>query len=383
MKQKAILLILLSSILFANDSTVLSNTKQQIIELEKQQINEKANSNKYDWIEDINLKASISKNQDDIQSEDYYISISQDIFKFGGISSQIDYAKELRKMEKINLDISTKSDISTLYSLLLDIKLNEISIAQNNLSIKNSQIEITDKKSEYKAGELGISDLNEAIMTKNSLQDTLKTLHLSKLTNINSVKKYTTKKYQNISIPRLKLMSKEVFLDNASLVKYKKSDINVNNTLYELEKSDYLPSVSADAKYGYENDDTSNGDDYYTYGLSITMPLNYKYSSDIEQKKIDYLMSRKELDDEINDALNTYSQSILTIQNFKDRIVLAKEDIKLYEELLSITKEEYEAGYKTLDDVDTLENSKNIRTLDIENYELNIQKEILSLYYQM
>ena len=381
--KKIILLSICTILAFANDTDVLSNTKQQIIQLKQKQIEKKEHNNKYDWLSDITVNGSVSKDQEDIQSEDYYLSISQDIFKFGGISSQIDYAKELKKMEEIDLEISTKDDISTLYSLLLDIKLNEISLKQNTLNVQNSQIDINHKKSEYKAGELGISDLNEAIMTKNELKDTAKTLQLTKLTNINNIKKYTNKNYKNISIPNPKIMSKELFLQNSSAVNYAKADINVNSNLYKIKKSDYLPSVSANAKYGYANSDSTTGDDYYNYGVSVNVPLSFTSSSTIEQKKLDYLISKQELNDEISDTELIYDENILNIKNYEDRINLATEDIKLYDELISTNEEEYKAGYKTIDDVNTLKNSKKIRELDIQSYRLNIQKKIISLYYQM
>lgn len=382
MKQYLAITILTSS-LFAQNSEVLSPTKQQIIELKKKQIEKKEFSNKYDWLSNITANGSVSKDEEDTKTTDYSLSLSQEIFKFGGISSQIDYAKELKKMESIDLDISTKDDVSTLFSTLIDVKLNDISLKQNALNIDNSEIDIRNKKSEYKAGELGISDLNDAIMTKNELKDTAKELKLTKLKNINTIKKYTLKNFYDISIPNPKLMSKEIFLENSSSIKYAKSDISVNNYLYKIKRSDYLPALSFDANYGYSETDKTEGDDYYNYGVSISVPLSVTSSSTIEQTKIDYLVSKQELNDEINTISLTYDEALLTIENYKERIELAKEDIKLYDELLVTNEEEYKAGYKTLDDVQTLKNSKQIRELDIKTYQLYIQKEIISLYYQM
>lgn len=381
--KKIITLSLCVIVTFANDIDILTNTKQQIIDLKQKQIDKKEHSNKYDWIDGATINGSVTKDNDDIQNDNYYISISQDIYRFGGISSQIDYANELKRMEEISLDISTKDDLSTLYLLLLEIKLNDISLEQNRLNIKNSLIEIEDKKSEYKAGEIGISDLNEALMTKNELQDTTKTLQLVKLKNIASVKKYTTRNYKSISIPNLELMSKDIFLENSSSIQYAKADIEVNNTLYKIKKSDYLPTLSTNAKYGYEKSDVMDGDNYYNYGLSISIPLSYTSSSNIEQTKIDYLISNQELNNKVRDAKLTYEQALFTIQNYKERIDLALEDIQLYNELLEVNEDEYKAGYKSINDVEALKNSKVIRELDIKNYKLNISKEIISLYYQL
>ena len=385
MKKLSVLtaLVLFPLISFANESQILSDTKQEIIKLKEKQIKEKQKDNKYDWISDANINASIQKDEDDSTSKDYNISISQDIFKFGGITSQIDYANQLKKMESLDLDISTKEDLSTLFSYLVDVKINDISLEQNKLYLLNSQIDIRSKQSEYKAGELGISDLNEAIMTKNELSDTQKELNLTKLVNINSIKEYTNKSYKEIEIPDVKLMSKDIYLENASSVNYVKLDIDVNNSLYKIKKSDYLPTLALTGQYGYQDSSSIEGDDYYNYGLNISMPLSYTASNDIEQTKLDYLISQKELSQELTSSKATYDEVVLSIKSYEDRINLALNDIKLYSQLLEVNEEEYKAGYKTLDDVETIKNSKMIRELDIKSYKLNIQKQILKLYFKV
>ncbi|MDK2084181.1 efflux RND transporter permease subunit [Aliarcobacter butzleri] len=77
-----------------------------------------------------------------------------------------------------------------------------------------------------------------------------------------------------------------------------------------------------------------------------------------------------------------YDSSIETIKQFENRINLALNDIKLYEELLELNQEEFNAGFKADEDVQTLKNSKGIRKLDIEKYKLNIKKELLYIYFQ-
>ena len=364
--------------LVANDIDVLSSTKQKIIQLEQKQIAEKEQVNHYDWLNDITAKASVSKDEDDDTTDNYSLSLSQDIFKFGGITSQIEYAQELKKMQLIDLSIDTKDELYALYSTLIDIQLNSISLKQNSLNIDNSVIDIQHKTSQYKQGLTGISDLNDAIMTKNDYQDSSKKLKLSKLININTVKKYTIKNYKQITIPTAKIMSKKLFIQNALSIKSATLDSKVNDTLYKIKKSDYLPAVSVNADIGY-----SDNEDYHDYGVALTIPLSYNSSNDIEQTRLEYLISKQELANVKRDAGLTYDSAILNIQNYKERITLANEDIKLYGQLLQTTQEEYEAGYKTIDDIDTLQNSMNIRKLDIQTYQLNIQKQLLNLYFKM
>jgi outer membrane protein TolC len=376
------ILCLLPLFAFSSESEILSDTKQKIIELKQKQIEQKEQSNKYDWVSDVNLNASVYKDEDNTKTNDYYLSISQEIFNFGGISSQIDYSSQLKRMESLNLDISTKNDLNTLFSLLIDIKTNDISLEQNLLNLKNSEIDIRNKQSQYKAGQLDISDLNDAIMKRNELSDTQKIIDLSKLVNINSVKKYTSKKYKEIDIPNVKLMDKDLYMQNATSINYAKLDIKVNDSLYKIKKSDYLPSLAITGKYGYEDNALTNAADYYKYGLELSMPLSFTASSEIEQTKLDQLISQQKLNDEIISSEASYEEAVLNIKSYEDRINLALKDIKLYDELLGVNEEEYKAGYKTIDDVETLKNSKLIRALDIKSYKLNIQKEILNLYFK-
>ena len=377
------LLSFLSICVFANESEILTQTKQEIIDLKKEQIQQKKKTNQYDWVGDINLKASLSTNQDDIQSEDYSISISQDIFRFGGIGSKIKYAKELENLQNLELKKDTKSDLSTLYTLLIDIKQNELSLKQNILNTKNTKIDIAHKKSEYKAGQLSISELNNAIMKKNNLRDTYQTILLTKQKNINSLKEYTSKSYNIIKIPNISLLKEESFLKESLDLKYLFSNKEVLNLSYEIKKSDYLPVLSIDGKYGYSNTDEIKGDDYYNYGLNLTIPLRFTSSNDIQNTKLEYLINKQNVDKKKNELQLIYNETLLSINSNKQKIKLANEDIKLYEDLLFINIEEYKAGYKTIDDVQTLENSKLIRELDIKFYKLNIEKELLRLYFMI
>jgi len=374
------LTLLFSTLLFSNEAEILTNTKKEIIQLKKEQIKEKEQINKYNWVSDITANASVSKDKEDIQSQDFSLSFSQDIYRFGGISSQIEYSKHLKNYEALSLDISTKEDVSTIYTLLVDIKLNDISLKKNILNQANTYIDLIQKKSEYKAGELGISDLNEVIMTKNSLKETEKTLELTLKKNINTLKQYTNKNYSSIPLSKLKLMSKKIFLEKASAVKSAFYDTKLNKSSLDIKKSDYLPKLSLTGKYGYKDGDSIDGDDYYNYGLAVSMPFSYTSKNDIQKSKLEYLISKKNLQKQKDDISLTYNEVLLSLKNYEQKIALALNDIKLYEELLAINKQEYEAGYKTMDDIETLENSKKIRNLDVESYKLGVQKELINLY---
>lgn len=380
------LLSLLTISVFAKEepNSVLSPLKNEIKELKIKSTEEKQKVNQYDWLSDIDLSLSQSKDNENEKSKDYSLSLSQEVYNFGGISAKIDYANYLFKQESLKIQMDNQDDLYLLYSNIINLLVNNLTIKQNILNTKNKEIEVNIKKSQYKNGESDISELNDAIMTKNLLEDTKMELMLEKVKYQNEIKKLTQYDVSDIDFPKVSLLNKDEFLANSSQKRYTQIESKISQTQYQKTKSSYLPSLKINGSAGYNNSDTTNNlDDYYKYGASISIPLSYTSSNDIQQSKLIFLKNKKEEDLTYIELENTYETSYETIKQYEKRINLALNDIKLYEELLQLNQEEYNAGFKAMEDVDTLKNSKEIRQLDIEKYKLYIKKEILFLYFQM
>ncbi|WP_201523871.1 TolC family protein [Aliarcobacter butzleri] len=382
--KKFLYCFLFSSLLFANEKSneVLMPLKNEIRDLETKSIEEKKEVNKYEWLNDLNISLSQSKDDEHIKTKDYYLNLNQKIFDFGGISSQIDYANNLFKQEALKIKMENFEDLNTLYKNFIDLKINDINILQNDLNIKNSEIEVDIKKSQYRNGQSDISDLNDAIMKKNLLEDSKMNLKLNKVIYENDIKKLTSYEINNLSIPSISLISKDIFLEKSTKKLYANLESQVSQNEYKKTKSKYLPALNLTGAVGYQDSTTKKSQDYYNYGASITMPLNYTFSNDIEYSKLVYLQNRKKEELTSIELEKVYDSSIETIKQFENRINLALNDIKLYEELLELNQEEFNAGFKADEDVQTLKNSKEIRKLDIEKYKLNIKKELLYIYFQ-
>ncbi|MDN5107145.1 TolC family protein [Aliarcobacter butzleri] len=382
--KKILYCFLLSSLLFANEKSneVLMPLRNEIRDLETKSIEEKKEVNKYEWLNDLNISLSQSKDDEHIKTKDYSLNLNQKIVDFGGISSQIDYANNLFKQEALKIKMENFEDLNTLYKNFIDLKINDINILQNDLNIKNSEIEVDIKKSQYRNGQSDISDLNDAIMKKNLLEDSKMNLKLNKVIYENDIKKLTSYEINNLSIPSISLISKDIFLEKSTKKLYANLESQVSQNEYKKTKSKYLPALNLTGAVGYEDSTVKESQDYYNYGASITMPLNYTFSNDIEYSKLVYLQNRKKEELTSIELEKVYDSSIETIKQFENRINLALNDIKLYEELLELNQEEFNAGFKADEDVQTLKNSKEIRKLDIEKYKLNIKKELLYIYFQ-
>ncbi|KLE07608.1 hypothetical protein AF80_11520 [Aliarcobacter butzleri L355] len=382
--KKFLYCFLFSSLLFANEKSneVLMPLKNEIRDLETKSIEEKKEVNKYEWLNDLNISFSQSKDDENIKTKDYSLNLNQKILDFGGISSQIDYANNLFKQEALKIKMENFEDLNTLYKNFIDLKINDINILQNDLNIKNSEIEVDIKKSQYRNGQSDISDLNDAIMKKNLLEDSKMNLKLNKVIYENDIKKLTSYELNNLNIPSISLISKDIFLEKSTKKLYANLESQVSQNEYKKTKSKYLPALNLTGAVGYQDSTTKKSQDYYNYGASITMPLNYTFSNDIEYSKLVYLQNRKKEELTSIELEKVYDSSIETIKQFENRINLALNDIKLYEELLELNQEEFNAGFKADEDVQTLKNSKEIRKLDIEKYKLNIKKELLYIYFQ-
>ncbi|MEV9594432.1 TolC family protein [Aliarcobacter butzleri] len=382
--KKFLYCFLFSSLLFANEKSneVLMPLKNEIRDLETKSIEEKKEVNKYEWLNDLNISLSQSKDDENIKTKDYSLNLNQKIVDFGGISSQIDYANNLFKQEALKIKMENFEDLNTLYKNFIDLKINDINILQNDLNIKNSEIEVDIKKSQYRNGQSDISDLNDAIMKKNLLEDSKMNLKLNKVIYENDIKKLTSYELNNLTIPSISLISKDIFLEKSTKKLYANLESQVSQNEYKKTKSKYLPALNLTGAVGYQDSTTKKSQDYYNYGASITMPLNYTFSNDIEYSKLVYLQNRKKEELTSIELEKVYDSSIETIKQFENRINLALNDIKLYEELLELNQEEFNAGFKADEDVQTLKNSKEIRKLDIEKYKLDIKKELLYIYFQ-
>jgi hypothetical protein len=66
---------------------------------------------------------------------------------------------------------------------------------------------------------------------------------------------------------------------------------------------------------------------------------------------------------------------------YKDKIELSRQNIKMYEDIIIMTKAEVDGGFKLLSDLKTLQNSKKSEEIAIEIDKLYIKLELAKAYY--
>jgi len=363
----------------------LSQTKQDILNYSYDKAKEDSNKLKNDWINPINYQY-IYSNTDEYDTTKSYISISQPIFKSGGIYFAIKYANSVRNETNISIDVQKKELIKEIVNLLFQIKKINVNISKQNLLIQNALLDIQRKKEQVLNGILDTSFLDNAILDGNSKRNTLIDLEYEKITLINNLSNLSDKKFEELEVPKLSITNQNNFIDQNIYVQQAKDEINTSYWFKNLAYSNYLPTVNLTANYTkYHDTDNQNTliDESTNYGFNITIPFDIKSSNTIQSAKIEYLQKKSLLQEKETEEQTIFNNVKEKINSLKKKMQIAKNDIKLYDSLVTQIKEQLEVGIKTQSDLETIENSQKVKELDIKSLKIEEQIELLEIYSRM
>lgn len=376
------------------DNTVLLSSEKQTILQQQQEVYESEHQKlRYNWISPINLNASYSYDksaQNDYRSdtENLSASISQDIFRSGGITYQIAYADAKKQSEAIALQQQIAGLNQQLFIALLSYQKNIALREQSQKRLKNKEIEIFIKQQLYNAGKVDITELNNALMGKSN---ELKTL--SSLKYILAEQRFEIAKISDINpdffaIPQFELVEKKQYLTQQLDLQYTQAQADVLKNLYEVTHSRYLPSIALNATAGYRNYDPKelggayNGN-YYNAGIQLTLPLTYNASATIQEAHATYLHKAANTADKQRELDATYTQVVEKIESYQDYIMITSKNLILYNDLIDAIQAGVDAGTKTGYDLQTLNNTKAIEELEIKINEINIQILLAQLHFAL
>ncbi|TXH78885.1 MAG: TolC family protein [Romboutsia sp.] len=407
---KKLLLVLLILSLFINhlnanekDLNIIQKDKKEYRLLEKESIQTRQQSQKYDWISPIDLSGNIgrnhsfsdenSRNLNNKNTKSASIGFTQSIFESGGIGFKMDYADNRFKYEMLSWENQNSQLIYTIYNTLLDIKKLKLEINQNEYRIVNKDIELIIKKIQYEAGKTDIIELNNAIMSKNLILKEEIALKNSLKEKEQELAKYTDLKYDEIEILDFQETNKEIFLDKNYSILEADAKVEMLNSEYKIKKSQYLPKLSLSAKASYSSQDEkfnsmindTNKDDATSSGsLILSMPLyDYTKSSKIQESKIEVLKQKALVNDLKNETAFEYEQIFTKIDTYLKQNETINKNIKLYEELIGANKISSEAGMTSKYDLEILENTKTINEFDILINKINILQQYAKLYFKI
>jgi outer membrane protein TolC len=348
------------------------------------------------WIQPIQIRYSYSKSNpyDATQTvQNAAIVLDQPIFQSGGIYYAIKYADASRLYSNYSLDIAKRKLIKDVVSLLMQIKKSDIAIHKHQLQISNATINLEQKQELYMNGQLDSGFLDNAVIELNVLKLALYDLETSKERLVSSFNSLSDLDYKTALIPHLTLVQENDFLNHSIDLKAIQSENEKNRYFKNMTIAKYLPKVSITGGYNWDSMDNPSfagttipsppDTSYYNYGFKVTMPLNISFNKDIESARVEYLKSLVVLEDTKRSLAALYSQVEQNLRNYDKKIVLAGENMRLYEKLHADTLSLYEAGYKAHYDVKLLQNSLKIQEHERHILEVDKQLELLSLYEKM
>jgi len=383
LKKYIIPLSFFTTLSLCSSDNILSNSKNKILDYNSQKAIEDASKLKNDWVSPITYKYTYNKNEN-YTTKNSSINISQPIFKSGGIYYAIKYASSIKESSQISIENQRKELIKQTVNTLFQINKININIEKQKLLIENAIIDIDRKKEQVLNGIIDTSFLDNAILDKNSKQNSLIDLEYQKDVLIHNLSTLSDKTYDKFELPVLELVDKNEFLNKNIYTKKLKYDIDTSYWMKNMVTSSYLPTVNFTGNYSKYHDTDNNpalDEDWnYNVGFNISIPLDIRYSNSIESSKISYLIEKANLEDKKQSELVIYKNSLSKIKSIDDKMKITDENIKLYDSLLEQLIEQQEVGMKTESDVMTMVNSKKIKLLDKKTLYFDKQIELLEIY---
>lgn len=383
----------LGSNLLGAENTLLSGEKQEILRQNQSIYESEYEKLRTNWIAPLNLNASYS--YDKSATGDYHsntenlsASISQDIFRSGGITYQIRYADAKKQSAQIAHQQQIALYNQQLFLALLTYQKNSVLLEQSQKRLSNKEIEIFIKRQLYDAGKVDITELNNAFMEKSSELRTLTTHKYALSEQRFEIAKISDIAPETFPIPRFEMTPKEEYLSGEFDLQYAQAQSATLKNLYEVTATNYLPRVALNADVGYRNYDPKelsggyNGH-YYSAGLQLTLPLVYNASATIQEAQATYLQEAAKSADRKRELNAEYAQVIEKIKSYEEYITITSNNLPLYDELIRAVQAGVNAGTKTGYDLQTLKNTKAIEELEIKINEINIQLELAKLYFAL
>lgn len=368
------------------ETNYLSTTKQNIFNYSYEKTIQDRKNLQNNWINPITYKY-IYTNTETYDTTKSMITISQPIFKSGGMYYAIKYANSFITQTNTSIDIQKKELVKQTINLLFQIQQIKITIKKQKLLVKNSLIDVTWKKEQVLNGILDTSFLDNSILDLNGNQNLLIDLEYQRTTFINNLSKLSDKKYDELELPIFNLLNYNNYITKNIYIKKVQDDINTAYWLKNITRSNYLPIINLTADYtkyhDTDNDRALTKDGTENYGFNITIPLDIRYSYNIQSSKIEYLKTKASLDDTKREERIIFENSLAKIESLNKKIVIARSDIRLYDSLVTQMQEQLNVGMKTKSDLETIQNSKNIKSLEIESINIDKQIELLEVYYRM
>ncbi len=385
--------LLASSLIYADElGDILSDNKELIFDYQLESNELESDILSKSWLNPVRVQ--YSKNfttqftDTTVITGGYSVIIDQPIFKSGGIYYGIKYSQALRDATRADIQLQKRTMIGDAVSILFNLKKTKLEQEKMKYQIKNDAIDIRQKRDSYDAGLLDSSFLDQAILKKSQDETALLEMELTLMELKQKFALLSDKDPGSLRLPVFKLMSKKNYSESNLELKRDRLRAAQSDYNQKVTWAKYLPTVSLQGQY---TDADLNPlfarpgleEKYYTYGFTVSMPLDINAFSDIEASKVEKLKAATELLDRKESVDEEYDWIHNSLSILDKKILLAQKDEKVYNSLYRLTKNLADAGEKTSFDADIMHNSLQIRKIDQKIYEIDKQVQLLKLYVRM
>jgi len=338
------------------------------------------------WIAPLMIQAEYYKSnvtdQDDDEATSIGVSWSQDIYRSGAIGYEQEQAKLENSIAHKVLRTEFQAMNITVYEYVLILGIMDLKLKQLTLSIRNKEIEIEAKQARYNKGLIDISELDTSMLELSNLKNEVERTELEKLSYLKDLKMLTNKKYKEIKLEEIALITLDEFLSKNS-VHIQNDEVEHKRLNQKIIHASYLPKVSVLTNYKYENSkyrrNIRNDKTNWDYGLSVSIPIDYNERKNKEIAQKDLLLSQTKYQNRLEEEemfYNTVRQEVRLLQN---RIANHEEAIDAYNRLIDEVNELYVNGLKTEEDLITLRNTKASKLQDVLIDKINVKLSYLKL----
>lgn len=362
----------------------IKDNKLQEIEETKNKSTLESSLLKDSWINPINISADSTKSKSANSKSTLnkiYLDINQDIFRSGGILYTIQKAKLQKDLALQNYNLNLNSLNIDIYKLVLQLNKIDFQIEKQDYLIKNKSLEIDKKQAQYINGVISIEDLDSAIIEKNDLENQIEDLKTSKDDYEKQLKNLSTTSYKKILVNKLEVISLKSFLDNNKTLIIENLNSEISQKDLNITNTNYLPKVSLFSQIGYEDNNANDiNDDYYNYGVRVSIPLDFNMNKNKQISKINYKLSKIKGNIKKDDEINKYEATLKSLKRIDNKIKNSQKSIKNYENIYKLTQGLYEGLLKTKQDLLTIENRLKSSKLDINILKIDKQISIYELH---
>ena len=375
-------------------SDILSSNKNLLFDYEFESNELESDKLSNSWMRPVNLEYrknyTTQFGSRTIDTATFSVSINQPIFRFGGIYYGIKYAEALRHANRSDIALQKRKRIGDAVTILFNLKKSKLEQKKLALLLKNDKIDIRQKRDSYTSGLLDSSFLDKAILKKsqdeaNLLESQLRMLELKEKFSLLS-----NKDPEKLKLPLLKPVSKTTYHAKNIALQRDRERASVASYKQKITWAKYLPTLSLQGQYIdgdinplFATPNAMLKEHYYTYGFSLSMPLDMNAFSDIEASRVNRLKAAVQVLDTQESVNKEYMWIEKSLQMIDQKIALAQKEEKVYQNLYRVTKNLQKAGEKTSLDSATMYNSLQIKKIDKKIYEIEKQLYLLKLYIRM